>query len=141
MNKIFDEKLLNRDITVNTVDVLKNKKNIGIYFSKLNCDPCVVFTTKLSDIYNKIKDIDNDLLEIIFVSFDIMDQLFDINYNKMPFLALPYSNFIQNDRIKNMFNINAIPTLLILDSDGNLKIKNGELLMKNDINIIVNKLQ
>jgi len=138
MDKFFDKILLKQNEIINTNDYLYNKKNIGIYFSKLNCEPCVEFTKQLTEVYNKVKFIDNDLFEVVFVSFDIMENLFDINYKKMPFLALPYNNYIQNDILKKMFKVNAIPNLIILNNNCELIIKNGESLIKNNFNDINN---
>jgi nucleoredoxin len=138
MDKFFNKTLLKQDEIVNTNDYLQNKKNIGIYFSKLNCAPCVEFTKELTEVYNKVKNIDKDLFEVVFISFDIMENLFQINYNKMPFLSLSYLDYIQNDRLKKIFKVNAIPNLIILNNKGEIIIQDGESLVKNNINNIEN---
>jgi nucleoredoxin len=138
MDKYFDNKLLKQGNEISTNEYLNNKKNIGIYFSKLNCEPCVEFTEKLIKVYNDIKKDDENLFEVVFISFDIMEELFNINYEKMPFLALPYDNYIKNDILKKMFEANAIPKLIILNNRGDVKINDGHSLINNNINNIIN---
>jgi nucleoredoxin len=143
MENLFGETLQIGDDIVNTNVYLKHKKYICIYTSKLNCPGCVDFTEKLNILYNKIKEIDNDILEIVLLSFDINENLYNINYKKMDFAAVPYNNYIQIDRMKKMFKIRQMPLVIVLNNNGEMLNINGNELFINNINNVqdlINKL-
>eukprot|EP00494_Astrolonche_serrata_P006557 UN06581 len=50
----------------------------------------------------------------------------------MPWLALPYSNRDLKDKLSKQFKVQGIPTLVILDGEGNLITKNGRAKVSSD---------
>ncbi|XP_059633175.1 probable nucleoredoxin 2 isoform X2 [Cornus florida] len=108
-------------------------KTVGLYFSAQWCLPGMKFTPKLISIYHKIKQTlekgqgDEDF-EIVFVSSDRDQMAFDTYFSAMPWLALPFGD----PTIKNLtkyFNIQGIPSLVILGGDGKTITKQGRNLV------------
>ena len=89
-----------------------------LYFSAFYCEPCVEFTPKLVEAYNAWNKNEKQV-EIIFVSRDNYEKEWEMYYTKMPWLAIPYGD----DRIsqyKLAFDVIKIPTLILIDRDGNV---------------------
>ncbi|KZV33174.1 putative nucleoredoxin 2 [Dorcoceras hygrometricum] len=108
-------------------------ETIGLYFSAQWCSPGVKFTPKLASIYHKIKQQsttsgDNDSFEIVFVSSDKDESSFDSHFHTMPWLALPFSDPTTRNLIK-YFDIQSIPSLVILSPDGKTVTKQGRNLI------------
>ncbi|XP_035229749.1 nucleoredoxin-like protein 2 isoform X2 [Stegodyphus dumicola] len=106
-------------------DALQGKEIIGFYFSAHWCPPCRMFTPVLADFYEEIKE--NDLpLEIIFVSSDRSeDALFDyMNEAHGDWLAIPHGSPVA-EQLKKKFNIQGIPTLVVIKKDGSVITTNG----------------
>ncbi|KFM74094.1 Nucleoredoxin-like protein 2, partial [Stegodyphus mimosarum] len=106
-------------------DALQGKEIIGFYFSAHWCPPCRMFTPVLADFYEEIKE--NDLpLEIIFVSSDRSeDALFDyMNEAHGDWLAIPHGSNVA-EQLKKKFNIQGIPTLVVIKKDGSVVTTNG----------------
>jgi thiol-disulfide isomerase/thioredoxin len=94
-------------------------KNIGVYFSAQWCLPCRGFTPELVKTYNKLNAA-NKKFEIIFASSDQDEAAFQQYFRKMPWLALPYADRERKRQLSNLFNINGIPTFVMLDADLNV---------------------
>ena len=60
------------------------------------------------------------VFEVIFVSIDGNAEAFDRNFTEMPWLAVPFSDTDRISSLKQKFGINGIPTLIIVDTQGNL---------------------
>lgn len=101
-------------------EVLQEKEVIAFYFSAHWCPPCRRFTPVLADFYAKITE-EGLPFEIIFVSSDeSADALFDyMNEAHGDWLAVPYDAPIVQ-KIKSKFNLEGIPTLVVVKKDGTL---------------------
>uniref|UniRef100_A0A5B7AKV8 protein-disulfide reductase n=1 Tax=Davidia involucrata TaxID=16924 RepID=A0A5B7AKV8_DAVIN len=107
-------------------------KTVGLYFSAQWCLPGVKFTPKLISIYQKMKQmlvgkVDEDL-EIVFVSSDRDQMAFDSYFSTMPWLALPSGDPTLKNLTKH-FDIQGIPSLVILGPDGKTITKQGRYLI------------
>ncbi|CAF0917287.1 unnamed protein product [Didymodactylos carnosus] len=113
-------KIVGNDI----VDKAGNKVNIaekssgkvvGIYFSAHWCPPCRGFTPILAEFYKKHSS--DKKLEIIFVSSDRDEKSFQSYYGEQPWLALPYSERDKKQELAQKYQVQGIPTLILLDGD------------------------
>jgi len=108
-----------------TVQDLSNKKIVGLYFSAHWCSPCRRFTPDLIRFYKDLAKA-GESFEIIFVSFDRevseMDEY--MRETGMPWLALPFGD-AHKKTLGKIFSIRSIPSLIILDGNGNLITKDG----------------
>ncbi|KAF8408257.1 hypothetical protein HHK36_007406 [Tetracentron sinense] len=98
-------------------------KIIGLYFSASWCGPCLRFTPNLVDVYAEL--IPKGDFEVIFVSLDKNEEAFNGYFSKMPWLAIPFSDSETKDHLKEVFKINGIPHLVILDADGKVLTDEG----------------
>jgi len=97
---------------------------IGLYFSAHWCPPCRGFTPRLAGIYNQVKAAGKKF-EVVFVSSDRDQSGFDEYYGEMPWLALPFADRDQKNKLSSKFGVSGIPTLVLMDSDGNVITDNG----------------
>lgn len=141
MNNLFGNQLINHGTKL-PLDILNDIKVIGIYFSGSYCPPCQKFTPILSDIYNKLKEL-NKSIEIIFISSDKEIESFNSYYAKMPWLTIPYENRNQKNKLCEMFGVKTIPQLIfitneldILDEPDRYFIENN----KDNLELIISKL-
>jgi thiol-disulfide isomerase/thioredoxin len=116
----------------NTINKLNNKY-IAIYFSAKWCGPCKQFTPKLVDFYNKI---DKNNFELVFISLDKNLNEFNMYFNEMPWLSIPYDKN-NSESLSEMFNIDGIPTLQLYDNHGNLISTYGKDIVSNYENILL----
>ncbi|PIA61944.1 hypothetical protein AQUCO_00200143v1 [Aquilegia coerulea] len=111
----------NRDFLVrNTGDQVKiselSGKTIALYFSASWCGPCHRFTPELTETYNQLSP-KNDF-EVIFVSADRNEESFNEYFSKMPWLAIPFSDSETSKHLNELFDVNGIPHLVILNGSG-----------------------
>jgi nucleoredoxin len=99
------------------IEDLKNK-TFGLYFSASWCPPCRRFTPKLTEVYHDLIS-QSKTLEIIFISADKDEKSFDSYFSKMPWLAIPFSDTEARERLDKTFKIRGIPTLVMIDANGN----------------------
>lgn len=118
---------------VKTMDALKNKDVIGIYFSASWCAPCRQFTPILAKFYTELLK-NKKKFEIVWVSRDNSEDSFVNYYHKMPWLAVPIDNLdavIQ--RIGEKFKMKGIPHFVILDGyDATVYSLDGRTLVMKD---------
>eukprot|EP01106_Pelomyxa_sp_JSP_P005270 TRINITY_DN1835_c0_g1_i12.p1 TRINITY_DN1835_c0_g1~~TRINITY_DN1835_c0_g1_i12.p1 ORF type:complete len:576 (-),score=190.46 TRINITY_DN1835_c0_g1_i12:66-1793(-) len=94
---------------------------VGIYFSGHWCGPCRGFTPKLAAAYNKINATaptaagKKKNLEIVFSSSDKEVAAFNEYFAEMPWLALPYEDRDTSKKLSEHFDVEGIPTLVLLD--------------------------
>ncbi|KAF9617883.1 hypothetical protein IFM89_039102 [Coptis chinensis] len=93
-----------------------NQHTICLYFSANWCRPCKTFTPQLAQLYKTLRSIGRKL-DIIFVSFDRDEDSFKEHYKCMPWLAVPFNLNIRR-RLCDMFQVNCIPSLIPLGSNG-----------------------
>jgi len=101
---------------------LKGKK-LGFYFSASWCGPCRGFTPTLVEVYNELSP--NGDFEVVFVSADEDEEAFKSYFSKMPWLAIPFSDSETRSRLDELFNVNGIPHLALLDEAGKVITEDG----------------
>ena len=109
--------------TVATSDALAGK-TVGLYFSAHWCPPCRMYTPKLAEQYAKLVAAGKPF-EIVFVSSDRDESAFDEYFGEHPWLALPYEARETKAALSKKFKVSGIPTLILLDADGNAYNKNA----------------
>jgi nucleoredoxin len=104
---------------------------VGLYFSASWCPPCVRTTPKLVKCYEELKAAGKKF-EIVFVSSDSSKDEFEKYYKKMvtkcgdqQFLALDYDQRELKNRLSTLFEVEGIPTLVLLKPDGTIITKDG----------------
>ena len=97
-------------------------KVIGLYFSASWCGPCKMFTPELV----KLRDRNDDKFEVVFVSSDrsAEDQEEYIKDYDMEWPAIPYDSPLRGE-LGAKYEIRGIPSLVIVDDQGNLITKDG----------------
>jgi nucleoredoxin len=96
-----------------------NGKYTALYFSASWCGPCKNFTPKLIEAYNKVKETRDDF-EVVFVSADRDQKAFDSYFGKMPWLSLPYSERGRESDLNELFSVEGIPHLVMVDPNGKI---------------------
>lgn len=125
----LSDKLVDANGKKITASSLKGKM-VGIYFSANWCPPCHQFTPLLVDFCNKNKDD----FEVIFVSSDYSDtdkKKYMETY-KMKWPSLTGSKSQQGDMLAQAFQIQGIPTLIIVAPDGTPLTASGREFVMND---------
>jgi len=115
--------------TVSAQEALAGKV-LGIYFSAHWCPPCRGFTPKLVETYKKMKAKGLNF-EIIFASSDKDEAAFKEYFGEMPWLALPHGDK-RKEQWSNLFGVNGIPSLAIVDAERNTITKDGRDAVASD---------
>jgi len=123
LTELFGDKLLTKDGEKDTATVLQGKKHIMIYFSAHWCPPCRGYTPALSNDYAKSAKAGKDVA-IVFVSSDRDQAAFNEYYSEMSFYALPFSRRDLKSALGEKYGVRGIPTLVLLDGNGNLVSSN-----------------
>ena len=99
---------------------LANKKLIAFYFSAEWCGPCRKFTPQLVAYYNRVAP-EHPEFEIVFYSSDRSQSAMEkyMRDENMPWLAVNFSKLGDKASLKKDAGT-GIPSLVLLDSDGNL---------------------
>jgi len=119
-----------RDFVINhkgeeiKVHSLQENTVIGLYFSAHWCPPCRKFTPVLAKLYDTLKA-DGKKFEIVFISSDKDKASWEEYYNEMPWLALPYEDRDTKSNLSDHFDVEGIPTLILLNSQGKLITADG----------------
>ncbi|KAH9318585.1 hypothetical protein KI387_020354 [Taxus chinensis] len=92
-------------------------KIVGLYFAAHWYHQCQTFTPVLADIYNQLKEQGAEF-EIVFISSDEDRVSFENYHRTMPWLAVSYSDLKTKQLLNKTFEIEAIPGLIILDTQG-----------------------
>ncbi|KAF7632809.1 Thioredoxin domain-containing protein [Meloidogyne graminicola] len=100
----------------------------GLFFGAKWCPPSKQMLKQLTEIYPKIKE-QNPYFEIIFCSYDRSEDSFKEHFGRMPWLSLPYGT---EKQLANTFDIQGIPTFLLLDEDFSLISRNGRNVLLSD---------
>jgi nucleoredoxin len=99
----------------------------AFYFSAHWCPPCRNFTPILADMYNRGKNfiyVINDffivnkekkVIEIMFVSSDSSYDAFKSYTETMPWISVDYNETELINELKNKYNVQGIPYLVIVD--------------------------
>ncbi|EDL12859.1 nucleoredoxin [Mus musculus] len=105
--------------------------HVGVYFSAHWCPPCRSLTRVLVESYRKIKEAGQEF-EIIFVSADRSEESFKQYFSEMPWLAVPYTDEARRSRLNRLYGIQGIPTLIVLDPQGEVITRQGRVEVLND---------
>jgi len=101
-------------------------KIIALYFSAHWCGPCRSFTPQLASFYEEFKATDKGRdFEIVFVSSDRDDASFREYFGEMPWAALPYADRELKKKLGGEFDVQGIPTLVLLSPDGDVITSDG----------------
>lgn len=96
-------------------------KIIGLYFSANWYPPCWNFNQVLVGIYNQLKNNNTtgSSFEIVYVSSDEDSEAFTTYFACMPWLAIPFSDLETKKALSRKFEIEGIPSLVILQPSDN----------------------
>ncbi|XP_058080099.1 probable nucleoredoxin 1 [Magnolia sinica] len=104
-------------------------KMVGLYFSLSSLKPCREFTTNLIEIYGQLKEREENF-EIVLISLDNQHQSFKEEFERMPWLALPFMDKGLSKLIR-YFDLKTLPTLVIIDTDGKTLHSNAVKMIEN----------
>jgi nucleoredoxin len=104
-------------------------KIVGIYFSAHWCPPCRAFSPELV----KFRNANQKDFDVVFVSSDRTEaaQFGYMKDVKMDWPAVPFGSPIIR-KLAEKYNVEGIPTLIIVDSKGNLITENGRADVTNN---------
>lgn len=108
------------DGITDTQTLLEGKEYVMLYFSAQWCPPCRSYTPTLSKAHAEKSADGSNKGVVIFVSSDKDQEQFDEYYNKMSFFAVPYHLRDLQQSLSRKFGLSEIPTLLVLDAQGNV---------------------
>lgn len=116
MDQLFGSRLVNKSGTV-PASTLNGVEFILIYFSASWCPPCRAFTPTLIDFYDAVNS-NRKVLEIVLISRDTEERKYTDYYRSMPWLSLPYSAKAKSDALVEAYQVDSIPKLILINSDG-----------------------
>lgn len=128
--ELLGENLKSKSGQVKTSEALGGKGAIALYFSAHWCPPCRGFTPKFAEWYKK--NLKAKGLEVVFISSDKDEAAFEKYYGEQPWLALPYSDRDRKNSLSKKFKVQGIPSVVILDGEGNLINKEGRGAVSSD---------
>eukprot|EP00937_MAST-01D_sp_MAST-1D-sp2_P006455 g6455.t1 len=118
MEKLLGPKLQTKAGLKDTSAVLAGKSAVGIYFAASWSEASRVFTAALAERYLKAYKAKG--MEIVFVSSDREQGASNAHYESdMPWAALPYEEKQIKVQLAARFKMRGIPTLAIVDGEGN----------------------
>jgi len=127
---LFGETLLSKHGEVSTTTALAGNAVIAIYFSAHWCPPCRGFTPQLAKAYKGA--LKSKGMQVVFVSSDRSDSDFNSYYKEMPWLALPFARRDVKEALSKKFKVQGIPTLVLLDAEGNIITADGRSKIASD---------
>ena len=107
-----------------------SNKVTAFYFSAHWCPPCRALTPQLASWYTKHLFLKG--LGVVFVSWDHEQAEFDEYFSEMPWLSLEYSDQARKEVLNELFGVTSIPSLVLVDSDGFVIVKDGIDTLQND---------
>eukprot|EP00943_MAST-04B_sp_MAST-4B-sp1_P004011 g4011.t1 len=126
----------NIDVPIISVDTDEKLQGnyVGLYFSGQWCPPSERFTPLLAKTYLNLKKKDVPF-EIVFISSDQTKEDMYRYYKELhgPYPMLPFDNSEICRRVKTKFGIRSIPTLVVLDPEGNIVTKNARHAVTDDL--------
>ncbi|XP_024942738.1 nucleoredoxin isoform X2 [Cephus cinctus] len=103
----------------------------GVYFSAHWCPPCKAFTPQLVDTYQRIRERGHNF-EVIFVSSDRSEDSYNVYTTSMPWLRIPFVQEERRQKLARALDVQAIPTLVILDPRDNIITLEGRAELLED---------
>jgi nucleoredoxin len=116
MDQLFGTRLQSRDGTV-LASSLNGTEFVLVYFTASWCGPCQAFTSILKDFYSAVNS-SHKVCEVVVSSWDTDERQFTAYYHTMPWLAIPFSERSRRETLKQLYEVEQIPTLILLNSDG-----------------------
>ena len=89
---------------------------MGLYFSLSSYKSCLDFTSKLVDVYTKLKAM-GERFEIVMIALDDDEESFNEGFRSMPWFALPFKDKSCR-KLARYFELSTVPTLVIIGPDG-----------------------
>lgn len=134
MEALLGEKLTSKSGEIPTSSIVTEGGVVAIYFSAHWCPPCRGFTPMLAEFYNKVKATENgSKFDLVFVSSDRDDKSFQDYYKEMPWLALPYADRDNKQKLSAKFKVTGIPALVFLSATtGEVINRQGREVVMND---------
>lgn len=134
MDKLLSQSLL--DPQGNLVPTASLSGHVfALYFSAHWCPPCRQFTPVLSKWYTNFTEKHPEKkFVVVFVSSDRSLKDFDAYRSEMSFYALPFEERDTKTKLSAKFGIKGIPTMLILDAEGNLISSKARDIVTSDAN-------
>jgi nucleoredoxin len=117
--------------SVSTASLLANDY-LALYFSAHWCPPCRGFTPELAAWYTTKKASAGKTMDLIFVSSDKDEASFNEYLSEMPWKALAFSDRATKERLSKAFNVKGIPTLVVIDKEGNIVEASARGKVSND---------
>jgi nucleoredoxin len=127
---LFGQTLQGKQGEVSTATALAGSNAVAIYFSAHWCPPCRGFTPSLANAYKNALKAKG--LEVVFVSSDRSESDFSKYYKEMPWLALPFGRRDVKETLSKKFKVQGIPTLVILDAEGQIITTDGRSKVASD---------
>ncbi|KAJ6839340.1 putative nucleoredoxin 1 [Iris pallida] len=104
-------------------------KIVGLYFCVSSYVPCNKFTPKLAAVHKELKE-KGEGFEVVLVSLDSEESSFKTGFADMPWLAIPFKDK-SRDRLVRYFELETIPTLVVIGSDGKTLMSNAAELVED----------
>ena len=127
---LLGDTITTQDGRAKTEEVLAGAKAVALYFSAHWCPPCRGFTPQLAKWYTD--DLKAKGLEVVFVSSDEDEDAFKSYFGEMPWTALPFADRERKKTLSSTYGVEGIPTLVILDAQGNIINKNARNAISSD---------
>lgn len=102
---------------------LTYKEIVLVLFAANKYPPCESFILKLARIYNEENRF-GKVFEVIFISLDDNLEDFSAQTEYMPWLILPFHKKQRTKRLLSKYQINLVPTLLLIDHQGEIILRN-----------------
>lgn len=96
---------------------------MGLYFSASWCPPCHRFTPIFAGVYEQLASKGD--FEVVFISGDNDEESFKDYFSKMPWLSIPFSDSDTIERLNELFEVQGIPHLVVLDANGKVSTDAG----------------
>ncbi|KAL6509022.1 hypothetical protein OROGR_023129 [Orobanche gracilis] len=97
-------------------------KTVGLYFVLLTYNRCLTFNPKLVETYKSLKEEGKDF-EIVMVPLDEDEELFNNEFQNLPWLSLPVKDKIC-EKLVRYFELQSLPTVVIIGPDGETRHAN-----------------
>ncbi|KAG6474558.1 hypothetical protein ZIOFF_068496 [Zingiber officinale] len=107
--------VISKDDNKVPVSDLKGKV-VGIYFTFGSLGSGDEFTKLLVEMYQKMKE-NGENFEVVQINLDDDESSYDQEFDDTPWLAIPFKDKIC-DKLARYFELQTIPTLVIIGSDG-----------------------
>ena len=95
------------------------------------CPPCRQFTPIFGEIYKELKSRGKNF-EVVFASSDRDEASFAEYHGEQPWLAMPFANRDLKNKLSAKYKVQGIPTLVILDENGDVITKDGRSAVMKD---------